>query len=176
MCLLNLRIGLSNLGPGLAPPKTELPEQALALPDPQPDSKTVSCKSRQRLSIPQRTGQPKGLWFLAQRGPNRCHLCRCQAPRTARALAFHQTRQSLTFEPIDPILDGSRRISQKFRDLWALHPLRNQEYRMQPMVVAGFLGAPDFILQSEHDSRSIGDRQWFHASIESDSVAMRNYL
>lgn len=157
MLSLTFWIGLSQHRPWLTAPETELSEQPLALADPQRDPKAAAGKRRERFAIPQRTRKACVPWFLAQRSANRINLRRRQATRPTRALAFHQACKTLALEPVDPILNRARRIPQKSRCLWALHPLGHQEHGMQPMVVARFLGPSDLILQSEHDSRSIGN-------------------
>jgi hypothetical protein len=176
MLSLKLWIGLSQHGPGFAAPETELPEQPLALPDTELDSKAVTGKCRKRLAVPQRTRKANVPWFLAQRSANRIDLRGCQAPWPARALALHQAGKTFAFKPVDPILHRTRRIAQQSRHLWALHPLGHQEHGMQPMVVARFLGPPNLILQSKHDCRSIGNAQRFHASMTSQQIPMRKYL
>ena len=176
MLSLKLRIGLSNHGPGFAPPEAELPEQALALTHPQHDPKAAACKCRQRLAIPQGAGMTDSPRFLAQSRADHADLLCRQTAWAARTFAIHEPRKSPGFKLVDPVFDRSRRISQQTRHLWALHPLGHQEYGMQPMVVARFVGPANFVLQSEHDCRSIGDGQWFHASMTSHSVSMRKYL
>lgn len=176
MLSLMFWIGLSQHGPGLAAPETKLPEQPLALTNTQRDSEALAGKCRKRLAIPQRTRKTNVPRFLAQHGANRINLRRRQAARPPRALALHQTRKTPALEPVDPILHRARRISQQSRCLWALHPLGHQEHSMQPMVVARFLGPPNLILQSEHDSRSIGNAQWFHTPKTPHLTSMRNYL
>ena len=173
---LKLRIGLSNHGPGFAASEAELPEQALALTHSQRDPKAAACKRRQRLSIPQGAGKTDLPWLLAQRRVDHARLLCRQTAWAARTFAIHQPRKSAGLEPVDPVFDCSRSISQQSRHLWALHPLGYQEYGMQPMVVARLVGPANFVLQSEHDCRSIGDGQWFHASMKSHLVIMRNNL
>lgn len=176
MLSLTFWIGLSKHGPGFAAPETELPEQPLALADTQFDSKAVPGKCHERLAIPQRTRKANVPGFFAQRGTNGIHLRRCQAARPARPLTLHKASKTLAFKPVDPILHRARRIPQQARHRWALHPLGHQEHSMQPMVVARFLGPPNLILQSKHDGRSIGNAQWFHASMTPYPVMMRKYL
>jgi hypothetical protein len=44
------------------------------------------------------------------------------------------------------------------------------------MIVTGFLGSSDLVLQSENDRRRIGNCQCSHASIRAYGAGMRNYL
>jgi hypothetical protein len=44
------------------------------------------------------------------------------------------------------------------------------------MIVARFLRAANLILQSENDRGRVRRGQWFHYSMKSQSLVMRNYL
>lgn len=150
-------ISLSDLGPRLAPPETQLPEQPLALPHAQIDSIAPFNKGRQRLAVPQRSGQIHLPRRLPENGVDLFKLRRAQSRWPAGAISIRQARQASVFKAMHPIFNRARRVAQQSRRLWASHPLRYQEHCMKPMVVARLLGTADLVLQTEYDVRSIGD-------------------
>jgi len=74
MRLLPLRIGVGNQRAGFAQSKAPLPEQALALPDPQMDLETLLDSGAQGFSIPQRAPKPqsRGVWRRARSTSRSC--------------------------------------------------------------------------------------------------------
>ena len=74
MRLLPLRIGVGNQRAGFAQSKAPLPEQALALPDPQVDLETLSIQALKVFPVPQRAVQPPIARRLAQ-CPSTSRIC-----------------------------------------------------------------------------------------------------
>jgi hypothetical protein len=103
-------------------------------------------------------------------------LDRGQASWPTRAGAFGQTGKSPVFEARHPVLDGAARVAEQVSDLRARQALGHQQHALQPVVVPGFLGPSNFVLQSHDGQRRIGDGQWLHSPRKPQSSIMRNYL
>ena len=86
MRLLPFRIGEGDLGPRLAQPKAQLPEQALALTHAQRDAVLLSDPDRQRFAIPQIAAQPGLPRRLAKSRADLFQLLLIQAPRPGHSL------------------------------------------------------------------------------------------
>ena len=84
MRLLPFRIGEGDLGPRLAKPKAQLPEQALALTHAQRDAVLLSDPDRQRFAIPQIAAQPGLPRRLAKSRADLFQLLLIQAPGPPR--------------------------------------------------------------------------------------------
>jgi hypothetical protein len=93
---------------------------------------------------------------LPQYGVDFIQLLIIQTPGAARTFSFYQTSQAFLFETANPVFHGSRRVPQEAADLRAAHPLGDQQYPMQAVVISGIFGSPDFILQSKNNGRRIG--------------------
>ena len=169
MLLLSCRVGLRHDRPRLAQPKAQLPEETLALPHSQVDAIALGDPGCQGFAIPQVDTQPqfsrrptKGLIDLLQ-------LFLVEAPRPPGSLSSAQAGETALLEPAHPILHRARSIPQQLGDLRARHALSHQQHPIQAVVIAGFLGPSDLILQSEDDCCRIGNRERSH-------VSMRAYL
>lgn len=139
MRLLPFGVGVGNAGTGLAQPKAQLPEQALALPNAQLDPVLLGNPGRQRLAVPQIPAQSQVPGHLAKSRIDLFELLLVQAPRPARSLPFSQSYQALGFEPPHPILHRTGGITQQFRYFWTGQTLCYQEHAVESMVIAGFL-------------------------------------
>ena len=163
MRLLPFRIGEGDLGPRLAQPKAQLPEQALALTHAQRDAVLLSDPDRQRFAIPQIAAQPGLPRRLAKSRADLFQLLLIQAPGPPSSLSLAQTYQALLLATANPILHRPRRVAQQPGHLGAGHSLGYQQHTVEAVVVAGILGASDLILQSEDDAVRVGYAQWSHA-------------
>ena len=176
MHLLKFRVGLRDHRPRFAPPEAQLPEHALALANTDTDPITHLNECGQRLTVPQGSAQPNLPRCLSENFVDLLKLFRAQASGPSRSLSVHQAAQAPLLKSMHPVFNGPRRVTQQSRRFRASHSLCHKEYSMKPMVVARFLGPPDFILQSEYDSRSIGNPQRFHGTMKSYRTTMRNYI
>jgi hypothetical protein len=84
-------------------------------------------------------------------------------------------------ETVDPILDGPGALSQKSRDIIRTHAGTGEEHTVEPVVIAGFFGPLDFVLDGEPHDVGIRDFQTTHDGLLSESIIaqfanMRNYL
>jgi hypothetical protein len=50
---------------------------------------------------------------------------------------------------MDPVLNHPRALPQKGRDVIGAHPGTSEKHTMEPMVIAGFFGPLDLILEGE---------------------------
>lgn len=176
MRLLPLRIGVGNQRAGFAQSKAPLPEQALALPDPQMDLEALLDPGAQGFSIPQRAAQPQVARGLAQGPVNLPELRFAQASRASRTLAFGQPRETLGFKMAHPVLDRAGSVAQQAPDFRARRPLGHQEDPMETVIVAGFLRTANLVLQAQNHRSRIIDLQRSHADMKPQVLTMRNYL
>ena len=98
-------VGSRQDGPGLAEPELELPEQTLALTDPQSDAVGLLNPSRQRLAIPEVDAHSRVTRLLSQDSIDFFDLRLAQPAGTSRPLSFCQATQSPLLETVNPILD-----------------------------------------------------------------------
>ncbi len=112
MRFLARRGGSRQNGPGLAEPELELPEQTLALTDPQLDAVGLLQPSRQRLAIPQVDAHPRVARSLSQHPIDLFDLLLTQPTGASGPFSLGQTPQSLLLETVNPILDRTRCVPQ----------------------------------------------------------------
>jgi hypothetical protein len=176
MRLLPLRIGVGNQRAGFAQSKAPLPEQALALPDPQMDLEALLDPGAQGFAIPQRAAQPQVARRLAQGPVDLPELRFAQSSWASRTPAFGQPRETLGFKTPYPILDGTRSVAQQAPDFRARRSLGHQEDPMETVIIARFLRTANLVLQAQDHRSSIIDLQWSHADMKPQILIMRNYL
>jgi len=150
------------------------------------ETPTLSCSQRdavrpldvgcQSFAVPQIAAQAEIGWSLAQRCLNLRHLSHIQPARTPRTRSLLQPGQALLLEAAYPIFNGSRSVTQQFSDAAAIHSLRDKQYAVQAVVIAGFRISSNLILQTKNDYRRIRNRQRFHAYMKAYSANIRNYL
>lgn len=149
-------IRLRNQGPRLAQTKTELAKQSLTLADAQLDGILLFNPCGQGLAVPEIGPHSCIIGFPSQHAIDFLNLCCTQPGRTSRPLSFGKSGQPLFLKAADPILDGSRRITEKASYFGTCNPLRHQEHTMQPVVISRFFRTLNLLLQSNHHRRSIG--------------------
>jgi len=176
MRFLPFGIGVGNPGARLAQPETLLPKQALALPHSQANPEVALDPGTQGFSVPQRTRQAD----IARRATqHRIHLPQlrpAQTPGTSGAFPLHQSGEPSGLKASNPILYRSWGIPQNPTDLGTGHPLGDQQHPMQPVIIARLFRTANLILQSQNDTCSISDFQWFHVPMKPHLAAIRNYL
>jgi hypothetical protein len=133
----------------------------------------VGCQS---LSVPQITAHAEIGWSLSQCRLNLCHLLHIQPARAPRTRSLLQPGQTFLLEAAHPIFNGSRSVTQQFGNTAAVHSLRDKQYAVQAVVIAGFRISSNLILQTKNDYRRIRNRQRFHAYMKAYSTNIRNYL
>ena len=173
---LTVGIGMSDQGPRFTETEAESPKETLALAHADPNRELRLDESRKRFAVPEADRQPRCSWLLSQCPANRLHVGRCQPRRSSHSLTLSQTSKTRPLEPLDPVLDGPRRIPEQATDLRAGHSLSHEEDAVQAMVVSRVERTPNLVLEAEDDFRSVGNRKWLHAPIEPESKLIRNYL
>ena len=143
-------IRLGNQWSRLAQTKTELAKQSLTLADTELDGILLFYPCCQALAVPEIGPHSCITGFPSQHAIDFLNLGCTQPGRTPRPLSFGQSGQPLFLKAADPILDGSRRITEKASYFGTCHPLRHQEHTMQPMVISRFLRTLNLLLQPEH--------------------------
>jgi len=77
---------------------------------------------------------------------------------------------------IIPVLHRPRGVSKDSSYLWATHALRHQQYSVEAVIIARFVGSADLVLQSQSHGSRIGDGESLRSSIETQPTIMRNKL
>jgi len=176
MRLLPLRIGVGNQRTGLAQSKAPLPEQALALADPQMHLEPLLDPGAQGLAVPQRTAQSEVPGGLAQGSVDLSEMGFAQAPWAARTRAFGQPCETLGFKTSHPVLDGAWGVTQQTPHFWTGRPLGHQKYTMETMIIARLFRTANLVLQPEDHRFRIINSQWSHADMKPQFSCTRNYL
>jgi hypothetical protein len=173
---LPFRVGMGNLGTGLAQPKAPPSEQALALAHRQVNVEVLLDPATQCLPIPQRARQAQVTRCTAQRLIDLLQLRLAQTSRTPRTLSFAQPRQPLGLEAPNPVFYRTWSVSQQSADFRTGHALRYQQHPMEAVIIARFFRTSNLVLKSHNHCFGISNLQWSHASMKPQVVVMRNYL
>lgn len=177
------RAGQGDLRSGLAEAEPQVAKDPLALPDTQFHPVPLSQVLGEQFTVPQGGFIPKvrrtAPEILAQPGPLAC----IQRSRSARALTFPQTIQSMRLKGPDPALHRTPVLTEQFGHLSTALAAGDQQQTMQPMVISGFLGADNFLLDGNAHDVGVGNFQFPHDSTSSTmerrchySSFMRHYL
>jgi len=67
-------------------------------------------------------------------------------------------------------------MTHQSTDLWAAHPLGDQQHPAKAVIVPRFLRPANLVLQSQNHRIGIGIARWFHASVRPHFLIMRNHL
>ena len=127
-------IPLRYQGPRLAQTKTELAKQSLTLANTELDGILLFDPCCQGLAVPEIGPHSCITGFPSQHAVDVLHLCCTQPRRTPWPLSFGQSSQPLFLKAADPILNRSRRVTEKASYFGTCHPLRHQEHTVQQMV------------------------------------------
>ena len=176
MCFVKLRIGLRNQRSRFPQPEAQLPEQALALAHAQANTVPLLNPGAERLSIPEVSTQAGLARRLAKNAVDFLHLDFAQSSGAARPCSFQQSRQTLRFKTVHPILDGTGRVPQEPSHLWTSHPLGHEKHSMEAVVITRFFRPANLILQAKCNRYRVSDGEWSHASIRPQFTIIRNYL
>lgn len=160
----------------LAQPESKISKQPLALPHAQGNTESLLDEGRQALSIPEGYAQPHIAGRLAYYNPDIFDLFLGKSCRSTLALSLGKPCEPLFLEPMYPVLHGSGGVSQQPGDFRAFHPLRDEQNAVKPMIVARITRTANLVLQSQHNLRRIGNRQWSHATSRAQPGTIRNYL
>jgi hypothetical protein len=157
-----IRVGFGNLRPGLAPPETQLAENALTLPYSQGNVMLRPQVVCQQFAIPQVLPAAQVAGRLAQHPLQVSPLVGLESCGAPVALAFLQARKSIGVESVDPALHGHRILAQERRHFTATQAVTDQQHPMEPVVISGFFRAENFLLDSDlHDVR-VTDLEFAH--------------
>jgi hypothetical protein len=160
---LGFWIGLCNYWAGLSPPETQAPKQSLTLADSQLGSVPLPQMMGQELAVPQVLFITQVARMQAQiplellPGPN------LYATRPTFSLSLTQAGKTAFLEPMHPPLNGGGVLAKPVGHVIAAMPLAHQQHTMQTVIVTGFIGATDLLLERDSHGLSIADLQCFHA-------------
>lgn len=116
---------MGNERPGLAQAETKLAEKSLTLAHPQVNPESFFDKGRQGLTIPEMSAQPINLRRVPQCAANRQELGLIERWRPTWAFDFCQACEASLDKLFNPILHGSRGVTESLRDLSASQALRH---------------------------------------------------
>jgi hypothetical protein len=156
-------ISVRNFRSRLAKSKTELPEKALALPNAKGDAPLVLNETRKGFSIPKAL-QSELTRIFSQSRFNCDELLFGESTGTPGPLSIDQTCKTLIFKPVDPVRDCPGCIAQDLSNFPATLSLGDEKHGVESMIVAGFLGTANFVLDSHNHVFGIGDCECFHRS------------
>jgi len=176
MCFLGRGISMGQSGAWFAQAEAQLTEHPLALANPDGNAVPLRNPGTECFSIPEVPAQTNLPRRIAQNLIHRRPLFFRQASGSPRSLPLRQSCQTVSFKTTDPIFHRPWCIAQKMCHLRAGHTLGYQKHPMETMIVARFLRAANLILQSENDRGRVRNGKWFHYSMKSQSLVMRNYL
>jgi hypothetical protein len=156
-------ISVRNFRSRFAESKTELSEKALALPNAKGDTPLVLNETRKGFSIPKAL-QSEFARVFAQSRFNCSELLFGEATGTPGPLSIDQACKTLIFKPIDPVRNCPGCIAQYLSNLPATLSLGDEKHGVEAVIVAGFLGTANFVLDSHNHVFGIGDCECFHGS------------
>jgi len=110
---------MCNERPGLAQTEFQLPKESLALAHPQVHPESLFDKGGQSLAIPEMGSQPINLRRVPQGAANRQELGLIERWPPPRALGFCQACEASLDKLFNPILHGSRGVTEALGDLGA---------------------------------------------------------
>jgi hypothetical protein len=87
----------------------------------------------------------------------------------------------MILETMNPVLNRPRALAQKNGDVIGAHAGTGEKHTVEPMVIAGFFGPLDLILDGESHDVSIRDIQTTHDGLLSEAIIseitiMRKYI
>lgn len=135
-----------------------------------------------QLAIPKAPRQAEGVRALAEVPLQRLPLPRRQRPRTTGPLALPQSVKAALLKSLDPALHSAPVLAEQLGHLPAALPRRDQQQAMQSVVVPGFLGTLNFLLDGDAHHVGVGNLKFSHCGdshgLVADSITsiMRHYL
>jgi hypothetical protein len=156
-------ISVRNFWPRFAESKAELSEKALTLSNSKGDAPLILNETRKGFSIPKALQSEFGRIFSHGRF-NRGELLFGKSAGTPGPLSIDQACNTLVFKPVDPVRNRPGCIAQDLSNLPATLSLGDEKHGVEAMIVAGFLGTANFVLDSHNHVFGIGDCECFHES------------
>jgi hypothetical protein len=150
-----------------------LSEKALTLSNSKGDAPLVLNETRKGFPIPKALQSEFGRIFSQGRF-NCSELLFGQSTGTPWPLSIDQACKTLIFKPVDPVRDCPGCIAQDLSNLPATLSLRDEKHGVESVIVAGFLGTANFVLDSHNHVFGIGDCECFHGATMPRLYQMRN--
>jgi hypothetical protein len=171
---------------GFPQAESHLAEQALTLPHTQVNIMKLFQVMGEDFSVPEILRVSKLPWVSPQITIDGFPLGIAKTSRPALPFAFMQSSETAVLKTLHPAFNSTRILPEDIGYVITVKPVSNQEDAMQPVIVAGFLRAQDFLLHcNPHDLR-IRDLQFTHArallhhnmagGADESNVIMRHYL
>jgi len=143
---LRFWIGFSNQRPGFSSPKPHLAEQTLALPDTQGYAKSLLEMMTEKFPIPKILSISKITRGLTQMLRDFFKDGLIHSAGTTRTWSFFQTCKTTFPKAVDPVLNCTKAVAEKFRDFATAEAVANQQDSMQTMAVSGFFRSQYLLL------------------------------
>jgi hypothetical protein len=137
-------------------------EKPLALADADVDLKTGFQVMTQESAVPECLGISHTPRLLPQILTDGFEDVFRQSRRSTGPFSLFEAGEAVFLEVTDPILDGSRAVSQESGDLIRAHAGTGEKDTVEPMIIAGFFRPLNFILDGDPDDVRICDFQTLH--------------
>jgi hypothetical protein len=150
-------IGFAGFAAGSLETKSELVEKPLGLANTERYGVFLSKMVRQQQSIPQVLVVSQFSWAATDIFAQFSQVFRGQFGGSAGMIAIQQTGESLSNESIDPILNGSWRVSIQACSITGAGSIQDMEDCMESMEIAAFRCSRYFVLNGSLEYLSIGN-------------------
>jgi len=160
--LLLIWIRFRNQRARFSKPKTQVPENTLALPDSQIHSKALSEMMREEFSIPKVLLITQFTGMLAKILAHRLPLFHGEPPRSARSFEVSQSSKPVLFKVVNPALNCRRMLSKQFCNLITAQASADKQNSMKSVIITGFLRTRNFLLNCDAHNISVRYLKLFH--------------
>jgi hypothetical protein len=125
-----------------------LTEQTLALPDSQGYAKPLFKMMTKKFPIPKVLSISEFTGIATELRGNFSKDGFLYPAGTTRAGCLFQTCKTTFFKTMDPVLNSTGAVAEKLCDFVTAEAVTDQQDSMEAMVIPGFLGSHDFLLNS----------------------------
>jgi hypothetical protein len=148
--------------PRLSQTEPHLAKKPLTLPHTQANSMECFQVVGQQFTVPELLRVSKLSWIAPQILIHGFPLGLAETSRASFSFAFMQPSKAKVLETLHPTPNSARVLPENISNVIAIEAVSYQQHTMQPMIVAGFLGSQDFLLDRNPHDLFIGDLQFAH--------------
>lgn len=153
-----------NLRSKVSQAKSKMFEQSLTLSDSQGDFPLPGNEFSKRLAIPEIGTKSETIWASTERCANTIQLLGVESARSPRPVPLSQAGKSFLFESLNPVCNCPRSVTQKPGHFSATQSLRDHQHAMEPVIITGFIGTANLILQGQNYHFGIGTMDSLHSA------------
>ena len=166
---LGFWVGLCNHRAWFSPPETHATKEPLALAYSQVGPIALTQVMGQEFAIPKVLPITQVARMLAQVAAQLLPCLLVQASGPAFPLAFAQAGKAPFLKPMHPAFNGRGVFAKPVRHVVAAMTLADKQHAVKPVIVTGFIGSADFLLQRDSHRFRIGKLKSFHTGTLGDS-------